>query len=301
MPSQFISKLFGSTKRYGDFEIIELISEGGMSHVYKARRVSDDSIVALKVLKIETLPDPEKLERIARPSEGELATSLVHENIVRTFEFGQKGNEQYIAMEYVDGPNLRDLLREGKPRKTRDRMALIMQLGRGLEYIHSRGLVHRDFCPKNILMTSDGVPKIIDFGLAIIERDQVKHLWERAGTASYMAPEQIRGNQGDFRVDIYALGVTMFEILAGRRPFEGDNRLAKMQGHLNLDAPPLSQFNKKVHPAVEEIIMKCLAKKPEDRPQSVTAVMNQMALASRAQAKAWKKSRRKRKAKERAK
>ncbi len=297
MPSQFIAKLFGESKRYGDYEIIDLISEGGMSHVYKARRISDGTIVALKVLKTETLPSREKMERLARRSEGEIATSLIHENVVRTYEYGQRGEEYYIAMEYIDGPNLRDMILDGKPEKTRERMKIIMQIGRGLEYIHGRGLVHRDLCPKNILLTSDGVAKIIDFGLAIVEREKVKHLWERAGTASYMAPEQIRGSQGDYRVDIYAFGVTMYEILAGRRPFEGDNRLSKMQGHLNMQAPPLTQFNPKVHPAVEEIVLKCMEKNPDDRPQSITAVLNQLALASRIQAKAWKKKRKKREAK----
>ena len=294
MPRHIIAKLFGDNNRYGDYELTELISEGGMSHVYKGRRLSDNAVVALKVLKNEALPDPEKMEKIARRSEGEMAVSLQHPNVVRTYEYGKRGNQYYIVMEYIDGPNLRDLIVDGKLGKTRDKMGIIMQVGNGLEYIHSRGLVHRDLCPKNVLTTLDGVAKVIDFGLAIVEREKIEHLWERAGTASYMAPEQIRGQQGDFRVDVYAFGVTAYEILTSRRPFDGDNRLSKMQGHLNREAPPVTQFNQKIHPAVEEIVMRCMAKNAADRPQSMTAVVNQMALAGRLQAKAWKKSKRKR-------
>ena len=282
MANKILSKLFGDSSRYGNYEIIDLINEGGMSHVYRARRLTDDLVVALKVLKAETLPDPDKSDRAARSTEGEIATTLQHENVVRTYEYGGSGGTRYIVMEYVDGPNLRHVIRKGGLAHE-NKLDVIMQIGRGTEYIHSKGLVHRDLCPKNILLNKDGVAKIIDFGLAIVEREKIPNLWERSGTASYMAPEQIRGNQGDCRADIYAFGLTMYEILTNRRPFEGDSRLQKMQGHLNIEAPPPSQFNESISPAVEDIIMAALAKDANKRPQSMTAVLNKLSLALRQQ------------------
>ena len=275
-----LSRLFGGRDRYGNYQIIDRISEGGFSHVYRARRLDDGVVVALKLLKKDALPDPEKLERLSRSSEGEIATSLQHENVVRTYEYGKTGEDYYIAMEYVDGPNLRDLVVEGVLSEY-EKMDIIRQTGRGLEYIHSKGLIHRDFCPKNILLNDDGVAKVIDFGLAITARGKTNHLWERAGTASYMAPEQIRGNPGDYRADIYAFGVTMYEVLTGRRPFEGDNRTAKMQGTLNRDATPPTEFNEHISARVEQVIMACLEKEPDRRPQTMTSVMNKVALAVR--------------------
>lgn len=282
MPHRILSKLFGGSGRYGNYEIIDLISEGGMSYVYRAKRLSDGLVIALKVLKSETIPDADKSERAARSTEGEIATTLQHPNVVRTYEYGESGGKRYIVMEYVDGPNLRHVIRKGGLSQEK-KLDVIMQIGRGSEYIHSKGLVHRDLCPKNILLNRDGVAKIIDFGLAIVEREKIPHLWERSGTASYMAPEQIRGNQGDCRADIYAFGLTMYEILTNRRPFEGDSRIEKMQGHLNIEAQPPSQFNESISPAVEGVIMSALAKDANKRPQTMTAVMNQMALALRQQ------------------
>lgn len=280
VPKMILSRFFGGRDRYGNYEIIDPISEGGFSHVYRARRLDDGVVVALKLLKKDALPDPEKLERLSRSSEGEIATSLQHENVVRTYEYGKTGDDYYIAMEYVDGPNLRDIVREGVLSEF-EKMDIIRQIGRGLEYIHSKGLIHRDFCPKNILLNDDGVAKIIDFGLSITARGKTSHLWERAGTASYMAPEQIRGNPGDYRADVYAFGVNMYEILTGRRPFEGDNRASKMQGHLNMDATPPTQFNEHISAGVEEVVMACLQKDPNKRPQTMTSVMNRVALAVR--------------------
>lgn len=280
MPANVLGRFFGGSDRYGDYQIIDEISEGGMSHVYRARRVSDGEVIALKILKTGMLPNPEKVERAARRTEGEIATGLYHENIVRTYEFGKRGEEHFIVMEYIDGPKLGELIRAGEVAEE-DKMRYIMEIGRAIEHLHSKGIVHRDVCPKNVLVTPEGKAKLIDFGLAILESERIPHLWERSGTASYMAPEQIRGNQGDHRADIYAFGVTIYEILTGRRPFEGDNRLTRMQGHLNIEAPPPSQFNDKISAELDELILAALAKNPGHRPRSMQAFMNMLSLLQR--------------------
>lgn len=279
-PDPVIDRILKASEQYRDYEFAGEIGEGGMSHVYLARKPSDGAQVALKVLKNEALPDPEKMARLARRSEGEIATALRHENVVQTYEYGKCGEHCYIVMEYIDGPNLRNAVLEGAMPE-RQKMDVTVQVGRGLEHIHSRGLVHRDICPKNILLTRDGTAKIIDFGLSIVEKQKQRHLWERSGTPSYMAPEQIRGNPGDCRADIYAFGLSAYEILTGRRPFEGRSRRTKMQGHLNAAVPPPTQFNKNIPPGVEEVIMASLAKTPDQRPQSMTAVVNKLTLAAR--------------------
>jgi len=199
---------------------------------------------------------------------------------VHTYEFGKRGEEHFIVMEYIDGPKLGELIRAGEVAEE-DKMRYIMEIGRAIEHLHTRGVVHRDVCPKNVLVNPEGTAKLIDFGLSILESERIPHLWERSGTASYMAPEQIRGNQGDHRADIYSFGVTMYEILTGRRPFEGDNRLTRMQGHLNIEAPPPSQFNDKIPAELDELILAALAKTPGRRPQSMQAVMNKLSLIQR--------------------
>ena len=279
-PEPVIDRILKASEHYRDYAFVEEIGEGGMSHVYLIRRPSDGAPVALKVLKSDALPDPEKMARLARRSEGEIATALRHENVVHTYEYGKCGEHCYIVMEYIDGPNLRNVVLEGAQPELQ-KMDVTVQIGRGLEHIHSRGLVHRDICPKNILLTQDGTAKIIDFGLTIMANEKRRHLWERSGTPSYMAPEQIRGSPGDCRSDIYAFGMSAYEILTGRRPFEGHSRRTKMQGHLNAAVPRPSQFNKDIPPEVEDVIMASLSKSPDQRPQSMTAVVNQLTLAAR--------------------
>jgi len=258
-----------------NYSIIQPLARGGMGTVYEGRRKSDDMPVAIKVINPELLQLAEKLEEIfEKGSEGEIALSLRHPNVVRTLEFGHKGKEYFIVMELIDGPNLKQLIDQNSPRWLENRFRIALQAGRGLAYIHKNGLVHRDFCPKNILLTSDGVAKIIDFGLAIPEHLRQKWRYDRSGTAAYMAPEQVRGQKVDARSDVYALGVTMYEILTGRRPFPDDaDRYKKMAVHLNIPPASPREYNRNVPVVLEHILFRSMVKEPDHRYPSVDAML----------------------------
>lgn len=265
----------GLSKKY---EIDRQVAKGGMSVVYHAIRKSDGAEVAIKVITPEFTQLAEKLEEIFdKGSEGEIALSLRHRNVVRTYEFGHSGREYYIVMEFVDGPNLKQLIDQGHERWSRDRLGIGLQVGRGLEYIHKNNLVHRDFCPKNVLLDHEGTAKIIDFGLAIPAHLKQKWRWDRSGTAAYMAPEQVRGQKVDQRTDVYAYGVSLYEILTGRRPFPDDrDRFRKMAVHLNIQPVSPRHYNRNIPVALEHVLLKAMAKNPEDRYPSISAMLKEL-------------------------
>ena len=261
-----------------NYKIGELIAKGGMSEVYKAQRAKNGQIVAVKLITPEFTEMAEQMDQLfEKSSEGEMAASLRHENVVRTYEFGKKGKQFFIVMEYIEGPNLKRLIDSNEPVWRENRFRIGLDIARGLCYIHRNNLVHRDFCPKNILLDKDETPKIIDFGLAL--PGDVKNRWrfDRSGTASYMAPEQVRGREVDFRSDIYAFGMTLYEVLSGSRPYpEGRSRQAKMTGHLNLEPVPPRRYDPEIPIPLEHIILRCIAKRPEDRYPTMDAVINEM-------------------------
>jgi serine/threonine-protein kinase len=254
-------------------------ARGGMSVVYKGVRKSDDAPMAIKIITPEFAQLAEQLNEVFKKgSEGEIAISLRHPNVVRTYEYGSKGREYYIVMEYIDGPNLKQLIDMQSERWKRDRLAIALDVGRGLSYIHKNRLVHRDFCPKNILLTKDGTPKIIDFGLAIPAHLKQKWRWDRSGTAAYMAPEQVRGQKVNPRTDVYAYGVSAFEILTGHRPFpETRERNRKMAAHLNLQPTSARRYDKNIPVALEHVLMKAMAKQKDARYASVADMLKDMA------------------------
>jgi len=271
--------LFGHGRIGPDkYRIVRKIARGGMSVVYEARRKQDDAQVAIKIITPEFTQLAEKLEEIFdKGSEGEIAMSLRHPNVVRTHEYGHKGREYYIVMEFIDGLNLKQLIDQGSPRWSGDRFNIALQIGRGLAYIHKHRLVHRDFCPKNILLEPDGTPKIIDFGLAIPAHLKVKWRWDRSGTAAYMAPEQVRGRKVDQRTDVYAYGVSMYEILTGHRPFP-DNRdkFRKMAVHLNVEPTSPRRYSPDIPVALEHVIFRAMAKNAADRYASVEDMLKEL-------------------------
>lgn len=261
-----------------NYKIVRTVAQGGMSIVFEGRRKSDDAPVAIKIIKPEFTQLAEQLEQLfEKGSEGEIALSLRHPNVVRTFEFGHKGREYFIIMEFIDGPNLKQLIDQRNQRWAENRLKIALQIGRGLAYIHRNNLVHRDFCPKNVLLTGDGTAKIIDFGLAIPEQLRQKWRFDRSGTAAYMAPEQVRGQKVDVRTDVYALGVSVYEILTGNRPFPDDSdRFRKMAVHLNIQPTSPRQYNKNIPVALEHILMRSMAKDPEERYPNVDAMLKEL-------------------------
>lgn len=273
--------LFGGKSRQAspdNYTILREAARGGMSVVYEARRKQDNAPVAIKVITPEFTQLAEQLEEIfEKGSEGEIAISLRHPNVVRTLEYGHKGREYFIVMEYIDGPNLKQLIDQGNERWSDNRFQIVLEAGRGLAYIHKHQLVHRDFCPKNILLAADGTVKLIDFGLAIPAQMKQRWRWDRSGTAAYMAPEQVRGQKVDIRTDVYAYGVSMYEILTGRRPFpDNPDKYKKMAVHLNIEPKSPRRHNPHIPVALEHVMFRAMAKDTNDRYPSVDAMLKEI-------------------------
>lgn len=249
-----------------------------MSVVYEGIRKSDGMRVAIKIITPEFTQLAEQLEQIFdKGSEGEIAIAMRHQNVVRTFEYGRMGDEYFIVMEFVDGPNLKQLIDQNDKRWSENRLQIALQIGRGLAYIHKNRLVHRDFCPKNVLLTERVEAKIIDFGLAIPAHLKHKWRWDRSGTAAYMAPEQVRGQKVDPRTDVYGYGVSFYEILTGQRPFPEDrDRYKKMAVHLNIKPIGPRHYNRNIPVALEHIMLKAMGKNLDQRYASIEDMLKEI-------------------------
>ena len=264
--------------RYGGYELLDEIARGGMSRVWRARKPGEDRIYAIKVLTPESVETMNRFREVFETEEGEIALRLNHPNVIKTYRYGRMAKDAYyIVMEYVDGPNLETLVVLESPRIRQNRFDLVLQMGAGLQYIHERGLIHRDFCPKNVLCSTDNVAKIIDFGLCVPTALQERTFMARAGTASYMAPEQVRSQPLDARADIYAYGMSAFEVLSHRRPFpRSQSRSRRMQDHLNIEPLRLRQVAPELPEELERVIEKCIAKDRDMRYKSMDVVLRDM-------------------------
>ena len=272
----------GSGKEFpGDYVILGgPIAEGPMSVVYKAadKRTGGaqaaDRVVAIKVLKDSAARVAHRLAtELGKPWEGERAIELVHPNVVRTIACGREGGTYYMVMEFIDGATLASLIYEGGPHLDGRRIPVIRQIAEGLAYIHGKGLIHRDVCPKNVLIDAAGHAKLIDFGVAIATTDKLQNTGRRTGRPSYMAPELIRANIFDVRTDIYALGVTMYELCTGAKPLAATDRYEKMRLHLYSNPNAPADVNKQVPEPLSKLILRCLAKDPEQRYQSAEELL----------------------------
>ncbi|NLW51603.1 MAG: serine/threonine protein kinase [Candidatus Brocadiaceae bacterium] len=277
--AKLLKRLFAFRKApYGGFVPEEKIAHGGMSTIWRARHPQTGTAFALKILTPESAELQDSFGKVFAAEEGKTALGLNHPNVIKTYEYGRQGrNEYYIVMEYVDGPNLETLILLHSPRVRENRFDLLLQVGSGLAYIHEQGLIHRDFCPKNVLYGSDGVAKIVDFGLSIPAGVRSPLAEARAGTASYMAPEQIRSQPLDERADVYAFGLSAFEILTCRRPFPvSSDRSRRMQNRLNTEPLKLRQVDPGLSERLEAIIGKCIEKDREMRYKSMLEVMRHL-------------------------
>ena len=234
-------------QKFPQFEIIECLGRGGMGIVYKARQKALDRIVAIKILAGEWQDDPGFAERFEK--EAKLLARLNHPNIVTIHDFGNASGLYYIAMEFIDGVNVRDLLRDGKL-EPEQALAIIPPICEALQFAHNHGVVHRDIKPENILLDREGRVKIADFGIATIAGDAA----DRSGTPAYMAPEQAaHAAKIDHRADIYALGVVLYEMLTGERPGKDFKEPSKKV---------------RVDVKIDEIVLRALENKPELRFQT---------------------------------
>ena len=250
----------------GPYQIVEELGRGGMAIVYKAFQPSLGRYVALKVLPEYFQHDPEFIARFQR--EARAAAQLNHPNIVVIYDVGEQAGIHYIAMEYLEGGSLRERIASG-PLTAERAASVVEQVGSALDYAHRRGLVHRDVKPANILFTADDRPKVTDFGIArASDSTRLTRTGVLIGTPEYMSPEQAQGSQIDHRSDLYALGAILYEMLTGRVPFKADTPHATLYAVIYQPPPPPRQIRPDLSPAVEAVLLKGLAKRPEDRYQT---------------------------------
>lgn len=256
-------------QRFGPYEITERIGEGGMAEVYKGYQKSLNRYVAIKVLRHELARDGQSVERFRR--EALAVAELSHPNILHVYDAGFAHGVYYIVMAYVEGGSLKDVIMQGAM-EPESAASIAAQLADALSHAHRQGLVHRDVKPTNILMTRDGRPLLTDFGIAKAVHESVglTRTGTSIGTPEYMAPEQIQGQAVDGRTDIYALGIVLYEMLVGWTPFTATTPVATLYKQVNERPPPLRQANVSIPPWLDGIVMKALAKRPQDRFQQAS-------------------------------
>lgn len=216
----------------GRYEITELIGEGGMADVYKAVDVVDNKTVAVKILKKEFAESEEFLRRFR--NESKAIAVLSHPNIVKIYDVGFSEKIQFIVMEYIDGITLKEYMENEKILSWKDAVHFVTQILRALQHAHERGIVHRDIKPQNIMMFTDGTIKVMDFGIAKFAREEGKTATDQAiGTVHYISPEQARGDITDAKSDLYSVGVMLYEMLTGQKPFDTDNPVSIAVMHMH--------------------------------------------------------------------
>jgi eukaryotic-like serine/threonine-protein kinase len=203
--------------------------------------------------------------------------TLDHPAILKGLGSGKYNRVPFLVTEFVDGQSMRSLIEASAPLPPDQAISLIRKIADGMDYCHKNEVVHRDLKPENILITTQGQPVIMDFGLALTKgahRVTYSNLSATMGTPDYMAPEQIEGQRGDQRTDVYALGMIMYELLAGKMPFTGDNNMIVMAQHLNGTAPRLDRINPSIPPQIAAIVATCLARNPKDRYADMASLID---------------------------
>ncbi len=270
-----------SAKKYksvGDYDIVSKLGQGAMGSVYLAKQRSTGQMVALKILPPDLAKDTELLERFKR--EARSSQRFSHPNIVSAVEFGTVDKYHYIAMEYVDGPDLETMLKKSGIFREELLLRCAAEMGLALEEIERHGIVHRDFKPSNIMMTSTGVFRLTDLGLASAGKgDQRLTLAGFAvGTPFYLSPEQAKGQLDvDIRADIYGLGATMYHLATGSVPFPGTNPVVVMTQHISAPLKPPEELEPSITPHVSALIQKMMEKEPADRPQNAAELRQMVA------------------------
>ena len=256
----------------GRYELLELIGVGGMADIYKARDITEDRVVAVKILKTEFAASEDFMRRFR--NESKAIALLSHPNIVKIYDVGFTEKLQFIVMEYIDGINLSEYISKQGVLKWKDVVHFTMQILKALQHAHDRGIVHRDIKPQNVMLLSDGTIKVMDFGIARFNRETDKTMSEKAiGSVHYISPEQARGDVTDERSDIYSIGIMMYEMLTGKKPFDGDSPVAIALMHMQTSAKKMSDINNSIPEGLEEITEKAMQKEPSKRYQTAGEMM----------------------------
>ena len=258
------------------FERIREGISGTMSKFYMARDRHTDQIVGLKVLDNEQLAALEvRLKGAKKPSEGAIAAQLVHPHIVKTLEHGvSTQKEQYLVMEYVYGQGMNSLIIGKSSQLNGKRLALIRQAAEAIGAVHEAGFIHRDVCPRNLMVSEDAQSlKLIDFGLTVPATPEFMRPGNRTGTPAYMAPEVVRRKPTDKRLDIFSFGVTCYELLSFAMPWQKGTTGRTALSHSTEEPTPLTEYVPEVHPRLAELVMSCLNANPAERPGSMQDIL----------------------------
>jgi len=254
-------------EKIGKYKILEILGQGAMGIVYRALDPDIDREVAIKTIRFDMITDEsgksDIMKRFMR--EAQAVGKLEHPNIVTIYDVGREEDLTYIVMQLIDGESLKEIIESGKKYSITEVVQIMHCLCDSLGYAHNQGVIHRDVKPANILIDRKDKIHLVDFGVARIEMSNMTTLGTVLGTPSYMAPEQVMGSPADNRADIFALGVILFELLAGRRPFEGDRITTVIYKIAHEEPPFLSEVKDESLKIFEPVIKKALAKDPKDR------------------------------------
>ena len=253
------------------YEILEVIGTGGMAVVYKAKCHRLNRLVAIKILKDEFSKDEEFRRRFQ--AESQSVAMLSHPNIVSVYDVSSSGDIDYIVMELIDGITLRQYMEKKGVLNWRETLHFSMQIAKALEHAHSRGIIHRDIKPHNIMVLKNGSVKVTDFGIARVVSSQSTLTREALGSVHYISPEQAKGGRVDNRTDIYSLGVVMYEMLTGRPPYDGETPVSVAIQHINAAAPMPTSINPAIPRGLEQITMHAMCADLDQRYESATAML----------------------------
>ena len=267
--------------RFGPYEIVALLGAGGMGEVYEARDTRLDRTVAIKICKGRFT---ERFEREARA-----ISSLNHQHICALYDIGREDSVEFLVMEYLEGESLEARLRRGAL-PIEEALRIAIQIAGALDAAHRKGVVHRDLKPGNVMLTRSGA-KLLDFGLAKIagpvafsertpsrprRRRRSRHEGTILGTFQYMSPEQLEGKETDARSDIFSFGAMLYEMITGRKGFEGSSHASLIAAVMSVNPPPVSTMQPMASPALDRLVRRCLAKSPDDRWQSAGDLLSEL-------------------------
>ncbi len=279
----FLKKLFTAKPRVKKVDVSKRFSleartgQGSMSKVWRARDLTTGRTVALKLLDFDKTNRFEARfqgMKVKKPTEGEVAVQLKHPNIVKTLEYGvATTNEPYLVMEFIEGNSLSYYCGLQNDVMKKNCLRFMIELGEAIEHFHRQNWIHRDICPRNVMIDSDLQVKLIDFGLVVPNTPVFQAPGNRTGTANYMAPELIKRQRTDQRIDIFSYAVTCFEMCSGRLPWEAGETLEAVMSHINAPPADLATLVKDLDPQVAETIMKGLAVRPDERWKTIGAML----------------------------